>query len=192
MDLDDPAKVRILGIDPGTSELGVTILELDVQYRSLRVAYCRAIGVRNNDVGSAMWLNMHDPQLLRINYLMGKVSELLWSVHPHFIACESPFMYSNPSAFEALVRIQTALYNTIWNYNTAGSMSLISPNEAKQAVGGVLGKAASKDNIRECVLSLPIEWAADIDKYSLTSDAIDSVTVAMCVARRILSNGLWA
>jgi Holliday junction resolvasome RuvABC endonuclease subunit len=192
MDVFDPDKVRILGIDPGTSEMGVSILELDIQHRSLSVIMSTSLSVRNKDVGSDTWLNMHDPQLLRIEYLMGCITQILWNYHPHFIGCESPFMHSQPNAFEALVRVQTALYATIKNYDLSRSMVLVSPNEAKGAVGGILGRDANKANIRDCVLSLPIGWSQEIDKYSLPPDAIDSIAVAVHLAKRILNNGLWA
>ena len=178
----------ILAIDPGTTTLGTSILHLNVETGKITVKAAKTFNAAREFRPSGFWQHVHDPQVLRINYLSNRVQKLLWGSSPNVVACESPFSHQRPDAFAALVRIQMALYNAVRGFDASKSLLLVSPNEAKTSVGATVGKQATKDNVRESVLKLPLVWDPLVDPALVDEHSIDAIAVGVFTAKKILEN----
>lgn len=180
--------LRILAIDPGTTTLGAAGINLCPYTLDPTVAFARTINAMKEYKPSEAWLYMHDPQVLRVDYIAGEILQLLWEYQPHLIACESPFSHVRPEAYAALVRIQMALYQAVSMYDISKSIILVTPNEAKKSVGAVMGKLASKENVKECVLKHPLKWDVDITPSTVDEHSIDAIAVGCYITQCIREN----
>lgn len=170
---------KILGIDPGTTNLGLAVMMVDIKTALIvdTVAYTlNANKIISRDTWNS---NIHSDRFDRILSLKKSVLNLLQHHQPNIVSCESPFFgRSHPNAFQALTEILTAIRDALYEYSPWIELTLVSPSVVKQAV---LAKGnATKDIMKEKVQLLAPELNLNYNNpfERLDEHSIDAISVA--------------
>lgn len=143
----------IIGLDPGTDTLGVSILTFNVY--SLQIITSEAFTLRggkmmNKDGWSAL---QKGERFARIEKLKDKLLDIFNKEMPLFIVSESPFFSrTHPMAYGALMEVLTNIHQAAYEHDPWVTLHTIDPPRIKNAVGAKGG--SKKDAVREGVLKL--------------------------------------
>jgi crossover junction endodeoxyribonuclease RuvC len=153
--------VRILGIDPGLTRCGVSILEVEVgTTRKKNVLFCKALTT-----------DKRLPQPARLTYLFDKISGIIDEFQPGIVAIERPFLTThNPDTGMGTAQVVGLVM--VLAQKSKMKIALYTPAEVKLAVTG--NGAADKLQIQKAMqrlLKLP-----DLPK---PADAADSLAIAL-------------
>lgn len=177
----DAAKTAtVMGIDPGSSNLGVAIIEFDIESMTIvKTIASTLVGVKL--MKKDTWdTELHGERFSRIRALKEAMLDLMETHNPVQIACESPF-YSQrmPSAFGVLMEVLIAVKEAIYEYDSWRVVWLIDPPRVKQGVGGKGN--ADKDKMKELVVGLSdLCYEGDVPLAQLDEHSIDAIAVAYC------------
>lgn len=168
----------IVGIDPGSENLGISVLEFDLT--TLQIVKTTAQTV----VGSKLmkknsWaIELHGERASRIEALQKAILDVLNKYEPVLIVCESPFFSSRmPSAFGVLMEVLVAIKQAVEQFSKWKIIHLIDPPTVKRGVGGKGN--ADKFKMKELVCNLPdINYFGDVPITDLDEHSIDAIAVA--------------
>lgn len=131
----DQAICRIVGIDPGSTTLGFSIIEYDARTYEIIRTYAHTFNAGKMILNDLDILN-HSERYARIYELMDVIYDEFVILHPTFVICESPFMaMRRPQAYGALVEVVFAIRSALRKYDPTMQLDLIDPPRAKNAVG---------------------------------------------------------
>lgn len=184
---------RILGVDNGTTHIGICVMEYNLEYQVATVidlitlspkerAYSRyphLVYSRGNNHTRRIWLRY-------------KFAELLRELDPEVVAIETPFIggRATMSSFAPLTLSLQGLIDEVHEYADEEDISIyveeVSPREAKTAVTLPSDeynddKAVLKDNI----LKHPRIDCSRFDLDTISLDAIDAIAVAYTAVTRL-------
>lgn len=175
---DDSFIYRIMGIDNGSSLLGMVVMDLEL--RSGRYSFIDrdtmvAEKLLGHHKGSAI---SHGARWARQNALQESVASSLRFHNPHSVAVETPFfMPRRVQSFETLTEMMIFIRQAVAEYNPMSDIYRVSPGEAKRAVqpkNFTMKKAVIKD----CVLALDcIDYPKDVDPSKFTEHEYDAIAV---------------
>ena len=152
---------RILGIDPGTNNLGFAIIELDKSLHS---------GIRIIEIG-VVSMGHFDDQQTKLRYIFEQVQDLIVQHKPTEMAIEAPFFGKNVQSMLKLGRAQgVAIASAMTN---GLGITEYSPKKIKKAVTG--NGNASKEQVAGML--------ENIFRQKLTEklfDATDALAAAVC------------
>lgn len=187
-----PQYYRMLAIDNGSGTMGLSVLDLDVMTGQVYVEYSETC-----DAGRTrayQWMSdAHGDRFARYAVLRDNLSALLHDYDPEIVAIESPFSRKRfPEAFAVLREALLVVRQTVMEYAPLMPVELISPTEAKSAVGCVYRKGDDpKAAVRAAVLARDdIQYRTTIDPHQLDEHCIDSIAVGYCHAKRVM-NDVW-
>lgn len=169
---------RVLGIDPGSSSLGLSILEWSMESSHYVVTHAETLSLTGKDFPLAT--EHHGQRLSRHLELEDKLHSFLAAYKPHAIASESPFMGQFATAFKALSECLIILQRYMYLYDPHLAFHYYAPKEVKSAVGVVLtgNKGRKKEDNQLAIFSHPqLTW--HIDKTQLDDNAVDATAVAL-------------
>jgi len=150
--------MRILGVDPGTINMGVGVVE---------VIDDRLTHLYSSTLKSP---NKYDlPK--RLSLLLDELRKTVKEWKPDTIAIESPFVGKNVKSALAIGQSQ-ALAMIVAAQNDI-ELSLYSPAEIKKSVTDYGG--SSKDQVRSMINAI-----LDLDDHCMSTDSSDSLAVALC------------
>ncbi|BAW19060.1 putative crossover junction endodeoxyribonuclease RuvC [Ralstonia phage RP31] len=173
---------RIVGIDPGSTTLGCTLLEYDVRTMEILRLCAYTFNADKMRLDDLTVLN-HSERYARIIELSEALYNVFLNVRPNFIISESPFLKRRfPQAFAVLTEVVFGIRMAVRKYDPTMQLDLVDPPTAKKAVG-IVGKEdmKSKTKVHECLkkLILPKFDAAhsaaefaELDEHSTDSGAI--------------------
>lgn len=174
-----PTTINLLGIDPGTTKLGVSIMEVSLLTRE--IINVTAFTLRGDKLANHYLLDSHyGNRHSRIHGMMDYLSHICNEYQPFAIISEAPFYNPRaPGAFEALVNVIDALRIMVSNYDLFKNLIVVDPSSIKNSVGAKGG--ANKITIKEAVLNIP-EITNNYDNRddhitALDEHAIDSIAV---------------
>ncbi len=150
--------MRILGVDPGTINMGVGVIE---------VIDDRLIHLYSSTLKSPNKYDLPKRLCLLLDELRKTVKE--WQ--PDNIAIEHPFVGKNVKSALAIGQSQ-ALAMIVAAQNDI-ELSLYSPAEIKKSVTDYGG--SSKDQVRSMVNAI-----LDLNDHCMSTDSSDSLAVALC------------
>jgi Holliday junction resolvasome RuvABC endonuclease subunit len=131
----DQAICRIIGIDPGSTTLGFSVLEYDARTLKIIRTYAFTFNAGKMKL-SDLDIENHSERYARIYELMEALYEKFLELKPTFVICESPFMaMRRPQAYGALVEVVFAIRSALRKYDPTMPLDLIDPPSAKNAVG---------------------------------------------------------
>jgi Holliday junction resolvasome RuvABC endonuclease subunit len=168
---------QILGIDPGSSTLGVACLSVDVQ--TLEIACTQAITFTASKLSINPWMEqVHSARFARIAAHKENLKNVFGCCLPVAIVCESPFYNpTRPGAYSALVETLDAIRQAVWEYDQCMPLDLIDPPTVKQCVGGKGN--ADKDEMKRLILNLPnLNFSGSIPLQMVDEHSIDAIAVA--------------
>lgn len=179
---DDAFIYKIMGIDNGSSMLGMVIVLLDLRLGHYHVVAKdtfvaeKLIGRHEGTVVS------HGARWARQNTLQDCVRRELRFHNPHAVAVETPFfMPRRVQSFETLTEMMIFIRQAVEDY-LGRDIYRVTPGEAKRAVQPAKsGKFTMKKVvIKDCVLAMPnLSFNEDIDKHTLTEHEYDAIAVAI-------------
>lgn len=171
----DQAICRIIGIDPGSTTLGFSVLEYDARTLKIIRTYAYTFNA------GKMKLNLqdienHSERYARIYEIMEALYEAFCELKPNLVISESPFMrMKQPSAYGALVEVVFAIRSALRKYDPLMSLDLIDPPSAKNAVGA--SGNAKKEQVKDAVEKLLPALLFDEQESGCVFDELDEHSV---------------
>jgi len=188
---DDLAPLRIIGIDPGTDTLGVSVL--DVCLATNRILLQQSSTFSGNQMArNYRWLSdVHGDKVARLKAHEDNLTDLFHQLRPHEIISEMPYMGKFPAAFAALVECMNAIRNAVIRYDERMPLVTVDPPTVKNTLG-VNGKSGDKTLMQRGILQLVasgrIENPTGMDVTLLDEHSIDSIAVAYVRANYVTAN----
>lgn len=170
------SSINLLGIDPGTTKLGVSIMEVSLD--TFTILNTQAMTLNGDKLANHYLLESHySHRHSRVNGMMDYLSNLCINYRPFAIISEAPFYNpTRPAAFEALVEVINALRGMVLHYDMFKPLITVPPSNVKNAVGAKGG--ANKITIKDAVKCLPdINYHNQVEFNNLDEHAIDSIAV---------------
>lgn len=173
---------RIMGIDPGLNNTGVSTF--DVEAGTDRIVAISAFTLINDKLVNHTGLDeeTHTERYIKLYKLKHALQMALAYTGPCWVACEAPFYNRlRPTAYAPLVEVVNQLYAALIEFNPNIGFTLFPPLTVKKIVGArsikndtEKGKIEVKDAIQRVpeimsVLQTPIQ--------TLSEHAIDSIAV---------------
>lgn len=150
--------MRILGVDPGTINMGVGLVEvIDDQLIHLYSSTLKS--PKSHDLPK------------RLSSLLYSLRELVGQWEPDTIAIEHPFVGKNVKSALAIGQAQALAMIVAAEKDI--ELCLYSPTEIKKSVTDYGG--SSKDQVRSMVTAI-----LDLDDDNMSMDSSDSLAVALC------------
>ncbi len=150
--------MRVLGIDPGTLNLGYGVV--DEEGGEMTMVVCGVVS-----------LPAKVPVERRLSSLYKKLCEVVARYRPDEVAIEEPFVAGNARSALAIGRAQTVAILAAANENLPVSRYL--PTQVKQQVTTYGG--SDKEQVQEMV-----RLQLGLDQAPQPSDAADALAVAIC------------
>lgn len=179
---------NIIGIDPGSQTLGLSVLSFDVT--SMQIVQTQAQTFQGDRLPyfDEHVAKVHGERLARIYAHRQNLLNILLHYRPVSVACESPFFNARrPNAFAALLEVMNEVRNAVIQYNPYMQLITIDPPTVKKAVGaagnadkvGVLAALIKKqDELRFTEISVP----GLLDEHS-----VDATAVSYCRYKMLTS-----
>lgn len=169
---------RIIGIDPGTETLGVSVLDLNLS--DLSIKSCKAftlIGSQSEyfDKETARY---HSHRQARLEAHRQNLFSLFNELEPSLVCIESPFYNPRrPNAFAPLVETLLCVREALLRYDWHMKLSPLDPPRVKKAIGakGNAGKDDVKIALEKHLSELKLDKAyfEELDEHS-----VDAICVA--------------
>lgn len=166
----------LVGIDPGTTKLGLCVLEFDVV--SLEVIKIDASTLDGDRLFGSQWTaKLYGDRASRIEALEFSLLQRLIDAQPFGIASEAPFYNQRrPNAYAALMEVICALRTAVRTYSLSKPLYLVDPPSVKRAIGApgnadklAVQKAIINHPIINAKLTTPI---SELDEHSLDATAV--------------------
>lgn len=188
---NDVSSFNIVGIDPGTTHLGVSIITVSFEELSIVCSDAFTVDASKNVVQS--WNGyVHNERFARIEYICKQLMQVLKDTRPLIVCAESPFFgMRHPGAYQALTELLTQIRLTVYNYDNWRELQLVPPSNVKQAVGqkGNVDKHAMKTALLSMCNVLKFhsfEKMNGLDEHSI--DALAVGYYAYCNVRQTAVN----
>lgn len=166
---------RIIGIDPGSTTLGFSVLEYDARTLEIVRTYAYTFNAGKMDL-SELDVENHSERYARIYALTEALFTAFRQLDPTFVICESPFMaMKRPQAYGALVEVVFAIRMALRQFDPTMKLDLIDPPSAKNAVGAAGN--AKKEQVHAAMLKLLPQLHFDEDASGMTFKELDEHSV---------------
>lgn len=181
---DEDFNYRILGIDNGTTQVGMSVIDYDLRRSTGTVIYTEAF-VPESDAYDRLYntVEMRGRVNARIKWTRRWLMDRLDEFNPNVVGCESPFSHIQPSAYAPLVVSMESMGEVVEDYRSTLEFVRVPPGRAKKSVlHGNRKYDNDKDAVRESILTHPrIIAAPRLDLHLITPDEMDSIAVGWCV-----------
>lgn len=170
---------KIIGIDPGSDTLGLSVLEVDIVTLNLISIQAQTIVGRRMFDDKGWSAQLHGDRITRIKAHQENLTVLFRQIDPLCICAESPFInIRRPSAYGALVEVITMIRNAVMDYDPWKHLYLTDPPTVKKAVGAPGN--ADKTVVKAHVIKLLGSYYTPIDGVTidqLDEHSIDAIAV---------------
>lgn len=186
--VDYNERLVVMGIDPGTSDLGVSILTTAIEPATITVEHAETLKLPNRVPNIVAIEELCSPRMARIQHLGLQLADMLDYYQPHVVICESPFMGRFAQAFEALTELMWVIRTHMWEYDPTISLITVPPVPVKKNLGlSKKHELKDKDLVRDRLYKRKdIEW--NIEKDLLDEHSIDATAVGVfCLDLTVLS-----
>ncbi len=178
---------RLIGIDPGTTHLGVSVYTIEID--TLNILNSFAFTIDASRVDCDTWSgSLHGERFYRIGYICQKLCEVFLMYKPLVICAESPFFgMRHPGAYQALTELLTRIRLAVFEYDNWRELKLVPPSIVKQAVGvkGNADKLAMKEALNNLINT--INYNSDIPFSSLDEHSIDALAVGYYAYKQLFN-----
>jgi Holliday junction resolvasome RuvABC endonuclease subunit len=166
----------LIGIDPGSESLGVSILTFNPALEIVRI---EAATYRGSKLPISEDTELvHGARHARIRAHYQNLVPLLLHYQPIGIVCESPFFQATrPQAYGALTEVLTMVRSAVHTYRPNLEVALIDPPTVKRSVGAKGN--AGKEDVRLAILAIADEMhyhgpipLERLDEHSLDATAV--------------------
>ena len=169
---------RVLGIDPGTTTLGVAVLTWDFRSQKYRVENAFTLQANDRLLGYQSITEVHGGRISRFYQQADELSCILANVRPHAVIAESPYMGRFAQSFGALTECVLNLRQIVYTYDCFMPLEQIDPTRVKKKVGVHKGKMSDKEDVRRALRERSdLIW--DVDLEALDEHSVDAVAIAL-------------
>lgn len=169
---------RVVGIDPGTENLGFSVLDLSLQDGSRTVTHVETLHSQKLLGMYRTEEDVHGTRTARLMALEDRLFLLFEQWQPHAICSEAPFMGRFPQAFAALTECVSYVRRAVCRYDRYIPLELVDPPTAKKAVGVTVKRGITKDDVTVAVAKLKLIFAPGLDLTQFDEHQVDAVAVA--------------
>lgn len=171
---------RVLGIDPGSRTLGISILDYFPYEGKLELVEAWTLvteqAIRNNRWRTVL-IGEHEARLEAIS---AEILTALKTHAPDAVAMEIPYLKRLPQTFSVLTQVMRAIEYAVKSYSLAMPLAKYDPSTVKKAIG-VPGNSPDKTLVYKAVSGLAcLENVSGRSLESLSEHAIDATAVAHC------------
>lgn len=181
----NPDSMKIIGIDPGSTTMGVGVIEMSCTKGTIIRTSCKTLNAGKMAIPK-LSAEVNGERLSRIFELSDALVDIFSEVRPTFVACESPFMSRRmPIAYGALMETVYAVRLALRTYDSLIHLDLVDPPTAKMAVGakGNADKIAVLNAL--VTLNSELKFSAELSGKELTEiDEHSSDGIAIAYWRR--------
>lgn len=181
--------LRIVAFDPGTSTLGISVLDADIENKRIYLLHATTINAARY-LRPSYESELFGNRQTRITHLQEFIARVFEVYRPDLVVSEDTYMGRFADAFESLTELLSAIRTTLYAYNSHTRLIMIETSVAKSTVGAPTSKKAVKvgtlkEAVQHAVFRLDdLLWT--IDKHTLDEHAVDAVAVGYTLAKRIL------
>lgn len=178
--------IRILGIDPGCSHVGTSIIELYPD-ESFNINYVETIHTdkllyKYKDVEF-----VHGTRAAKIHAAVEQISKLITMYDISYVVSEAPFYNPRtPNAYGSLVEVVSSFRTAISDRFYSIRFETIPPSNIKNAIG-VGGGSKDKTEMKRALLNLNLLYDTYLDPSGFDEHSVDSIAVGICFCKRINS-----
>ncbi len=176
---------RIMAIDPGSREMGLTIMDVDLETMHKHVVFCDTF--YTDFIMRSRVRHMHsyqDETYQRLALLHEIITDKLHQFNPSCFVTEGYYFRRMVTAYRSLAECCLMARNAVDEYGGI-EFFVYEPSVVKQSVG-VKGGEKDKTVLMDIIKDLPdISFGNYIDLNALDSHACDSVAVAYTRATNI-------
>lgn len=170
---------RVISIDPGLTNTGIAIFDIDMVTRHVKRIEATTIKVEQISNTTGLDDEYFGDRLIKLYKLKETIYYLMQNLNPQSVACESPFYNRlRPMAYGALLETLTYIHAAIIDYNPSIFFKTIEPLLAKKAIGAGIMKG--KVDVRYCIENNALLMSLlDTDIDLLDEHALDAIAIAV-------------
>lgn len=170
---------RLLSLDPGTSDLGVSLIEVAFPSNTCTITNAFTLKAGGKKEGFGSIEELHGGRIARIQYLGEELDKILLHNKPHAVISEAPFMGRFANAYRALTEILWMLRDSVYNYDPYLPLYTIDPVTVKSSIGITKRKDMSDKSAvtRHLAKHKGLTWQIDLDQ--LDEHSVDAVAVGV-------------
>jgi Holliday junction resolvasome RuvABC endonuclease subunit len=173
--------MTLIGIDPGSTHMGVSIFDIDDNTLELKNIITYSIDASKVDVNNG--LNFHITH--RLNYLANTFYNILQEYYPVAITIENPFINRfRPGSVIPLAKNLALIENVTLDFDSSIFINRISPSEAKNAIG--MKGGVNKDSMRDALNRHEIKKYLTKDIDDMTEHEIDATAICLSLYQLVL------
>lgn len=167
----------VVGIDPGSSKLGFSVVSVDLSTGVRTLIYSGTIDATKAITRDSVYALVRGKRDARLSYIGREIFRLLDEYSPELVAVESAFAQRyRISAYEALIETMAVIRATVWQYSHVIQLYKVDPVTVKNHVG-VSHIKTDKLDVEKAVKALYTESrVCDID--GLDEHAYDAIAIA--------------
>lgn len=175
---------RIIGIDPGSRNLGVTIMFIDIETLEIMDIVPIPISLNKHNI-----LDVNKISLIsRLSYLRKEFERIVHAYNPIAVAIESGFINPRmPGAVIPLASAITAMSSVIMEYDRTITIIEYPPSIIKKAVGA--NPIGNKSPVFNALVANS-EFEELVNLEVLTEHCVDSIAIAYTMLLDIREEGI--
>lgn len=176
---DKEKTIRVLGLDPSTSNLGISVIDVDItkptKFKLIHVVTLNGVRL-NYDIPNQFDDNNNTGINARSYALAKGLGTLIDVLDPDTGICEDNFLGVNPLTFKQLIQVVAMLRESFTSRNK--HMSYVLPNLAKAIVNANF-KGSQKEDVKDGVIAY--DWLDDngFDLSLCDEHSIDAIAVTL-------------
>ncbi len=175
---------NIIGIDPGTNFVGVSVLEIDSNTFTINKIITHVLDISNIQNTNSLNNNI----VYRLGILTNNIRQIVELYSPKTIGIESPFINMlRPISVVPLSQSVQAIEYGIYLYDKNILIGKYPPSTIKKTVGAKGG--SDKIEILDAMLKLT-EVSSKINLLNLTDHEVDATAIGYCILKDITYNPL--
>lgn len=169
--------LRIMGIDPGTENLGMSLGVCDFRVPSYNIIEGHTFNVKSLIHKSNEYLvNYQSRNIAMYRSVYELTYQLMHDYQPDLVICESPYMDKRfPQSYMLLSLCVQSVQQAVKDYSIFIHFETIDPASAKKGVGAK-GNSGDKDQMREAVLNNS-HIKSNLNLNDFDEHTIDSIAI---------------
>lgn len=176
-------RLRLLGIDPSTTNMGVAVIDIDLTAPSLfDLVYVNTIK-GDKLIFKDEEYRYETDVTLRSKGLAKAYSELLEIYQPDAVVCEDNFLGASPDTFKRLIEMVCLLRYATEQHNRGLHLANVLPNLAKAIVGANF-PGTQKEHVLQGIKLYPRLRTNKIDLDALDDHSTDAIIITLWLAEQ--------
>lgn len=188
MPINASSEVTIIGIDPGSTRLGLSILRFSADWPHQIISTEAMTFAADRGTDKESWLSLNfGGRINRIAWLEEQIFAILIRTKPIHVAVESPFINAlRPAAYGALVEVIDAIRRAVMRYSLWTSLSFVDPPTAKKAIGAPGN--AKKDQMYDALMKIAdrLNYVGPKPIYLLDEHSVDALAIVLWLLNRMM------